>query len=381
MSSIDGIKVRIEPIDLKKDGDEPQEDCGRGHACQFCPHDNDCKLNRDNHHRLLMQSKLARFEQIILVTANKGGVGKSTIAANLAASLAVAGHRVGVADADIHGPNQSRFFGHVGAHVKVQKDGLETCQFKHNKLKQPVAVASLAFLTPTDMTPVVWRDAYKHDFLHHLLGSFAWPELDYLVVDMPPGTGNELITLCDLLEGSEVVSLLVTSPQAVALMDTMKMATFCRERGLPMLGVVENMAGVQCPGCGEQFHLFPRDTLETALNEAQLNTLDQIPLNPTLASASDNGCPAVLEDIALAGLLKTTVETAQHWVHTRRQEINRVAMQDVIEQNIASDELKSALESLDPVVRIEAQQQLDSLLQSTAATVSDDAGLRSKWPH
>lgn len=272
------------------------EECGRGHACQFCPEEASCRLEKGHHEKQLLESRLAQIGQIIMVMANKGGVGKSTISSNLAAGLAERGYRVGVADADIHGPNQSRFFGFVGERVRLDERGLGPRAFTAPGLDHPIQVGSLAFMMESDDTPIVWRDAYKHDFMHHLIGSFDWGPLDFLVIDMPPGTGNELITLADLLEGHEVAALLATTPQEVALMDSLKAVRFCQERGLPMLGVVENMAGVTCPHCGGEFHLFPRDHLAAALNDAGVSSLAQIPLSPALASGSDAGRPIVLDD-------------------------------------------------------------------------------------
>ena len=273
----------------------PPEDCGRGHACSFCPDEPECRLDKGHHEKRLLESRLAQIGQIIMVMANKGGVGKSTVSANLAAGLAAQGYRVGVADADIHGPNQSRFFGFVGAHVRLGGQGLPAPAFTAPGLEHPIRVGSLAFLMESDDTPIVWRDAYKHDFMHHLIGSFDWGPLDFLVIDMPPGTGNELITLSDLLEGHDVAVVLVTTPQEVALMDSLKAVRFCKERGLPVLGVVENMAGVTCPHCGSDFHLFPRAHLEEALVKAGVSSIAQIPLSPALASGSDAGRPIVLD--------------------------------------------------------------------------------------
>ena len=271
------------------------EDCERGHACQFCPEEPDCRLEKGHHEKRLLESRLAQVGQIIMVMANKGGVGKSTVSANLAAGLAAQGYRTGVADADIHGPNQSRFFGFVGERVRISKRGLTPQAFTAPGLAQPIQVGSLAFMMESDDTPIVWRDAYKHDFMHHLIGSFDWGPLDFLVIDMPPGTGNELITLADLLEGHDVAVMLVTTPQEVALMDSLKAIRFCQERGLPLLGVVENMAGVTCPHCGGDFHLFPRAHLAEALAKAGVSSLAQIPLSPALASGSDAGRPIVLD--------------------------------------------------------------------------------------
>jgi len=202
---------------------------------------------------------------------------------------------VGVADADIHGPNQSRFFGFAGAKIRNSKAGLETHGFHGDGCDHPVQVGSLAFMQEDDTNPIVWRDAYKHDFIHHLIGSFDWGSLDFLVVDMPPGTGNELITLCDMLEGSNVSALLVTSPQAVAQMDSLKAGRFCNERGLPVIGAAVNMAGVQCPHCQEEFHLFPDAGVTEALAALDIDKIATIPLAPEIALGSDNGAPVVID--------------------------------------------------------------------------------------
>ncbi|PSF12217.1 chromosome partitioning protein ParA [Marinobacter fuscus] len=271
------------------------EDCNRGHACQFCPREGECQLDKAFHEKSLLEKRLADIGQVVLVMANKGGVGKSTVTANLAIAMSQKGFRVGVADADIHGPNQSRLFNLVGRKVKLGANGLEAPGCFGGALPEPVKVASLAFLMQSDDTPIVWRDAYKHDFIHHLIGSFDWGPLDFLFVDMPPGTGNELITLADLLEGHPTAGVLTTTPQDIALMDSLKAFRFCEERQLPLIGVIENMAGVTCPNCATEFHLFPNAPLEKVLQELDLPSIAKIPFSPALAVASDSGQPVALE--------------------------------------------------------------------------------------
>jgi Mrp family chromosome partitioning ATPase len=266
----------------------------RGHACSFCPEEGSCQLDKQGHDQNLIATRLAAMGRILLVMSNKGGVGKSTVAANLAAALARQGHRVGLGDADIHGPNAGVFFGVQGERVKVGPRGIGPIRYRSQDQRTELALGSLAMLLPEIDVPVVWRDAYKFDFIHHLIGSFNWGELDYLILDMPPGTGNELITLCDLLEGSDASALLVTSPQAVALHDSLKAARFCRERGLPILGWVENMAGLVCPHCGGEIELFPRSPIGDRLATAGIPSLAQLPLSPQLAFGSDAGTPVVL---------------------------------------------------------------------------------------
>ncbi|MBQ0833856.1 P-loop NTPase [Marinobacter sp.] len=340
------------------------EDCGLGHACQFCPHEEECKLDKGQHEKRLIESRLAQIGQIIMVMANKGGVGKSTVSANVAAGLAAQGYRVGVADADIHGPNQSRFFGFVGQRVRLGKHGLPPKDFEFFGVKHPVKVGSLAFMMERDDTPIVWRDAYKHDFMHHLIGSFDWGPLDFLVIDMPPGTGNELITLADMLEGHNVAALLATTPQEVALMDSLKAVRFCQERGMPLIGVVENMAGVTCPHCSGHFHVFPRSHLAEALAAADVESVAQIPLSLALSSGSDTGVPIVLsepdgpEAQAFAPAVAACVAHAQAgFVEAAAQ-----SLQGFTQAGLQSEELEQALGAVPPEQREALRQQLESLL-------------------
>lgn len=340
------------------------EDCGRGHACQFCPEEEQCILDKGQHEKRLIESRLAEIGQIIMVMANKGGVGKSTVSANLAAGLAAEGYRVGVADADIHGPNQSRFFGFVGERIRLTNQGLPPKAFSYAGLKHPVLVGSLAFMMERDDTPIVWRDAYKHDFMHHLIGSFDWGPLDFLVIDMPPGTGNELITLADMLEGHDVAALLATTPQEVALMDSIKAVRFCQERSLPLIGVVENMAGVTCPHCAEHFHVFPRAHLAEALATADVQSIAQIPLSLKLSTASDCGVPLILaekdspEAQAFAPMVKACL------VHTQAvfAEAAKQSLQDMRQTELPESDIEQALSQVPAEQQDALRQQLQELL-------------------
>jgi ATP-binding protein involved in chromosome partitioning len=269
-------------------------DCDRGHACSFCPREKSCDLDQPAHNAQLIKARLAAITQVIVVLGNKGGVGKSTVAAHLATRLAAQGHRVGLADADIHGPNAPRLFGLHETRCKVTSRGLTVPVYQDTRGGAAVAVGSLGFLLPEADTPVVWRDAYKHDYIHHLIGSFDWGPLDFLIVDMPPGTGNELITLSDLLEGSNVAAMLVSSAAAIALQDTLKAARFCRERGLPILGLVENFAGLVCPHCAGHVDLYPRDPAIEQFESAGITTLARLPYAPCIAQAAAAGDPGLL---------------------------------------------------------------------------------------
>ncbi|MGJ7462155.1 P-loop NTPase [Halomonas sp. MA07-2] len=349
------------------------EDCGRGHACQFCPEEPSCRLEKGHHEKRLLETRLGQIGQIIMVMANKGGVGKSTVSANVAAGLAARGYRVGVADADIHGPNQSRFFGFVGERVRLAKHGLTPREFSAPGLDHPVKVGSLAFMMESDDAPIVWRDAYKHDFMHHLVGSFDWGTQDFLVVDMPPGTGNELITLADLLEGHDVAALLATTPQEVALMDSLKAVRFCQERGLPLLGVVENMAGVTCPHCGGDFHLFPRAHLAEALERAGVASLAQIPLSPALASGSDAGRPIVIDapDSPEARAFQPAVDACIARASESFAAAAAGSLQAMHQEAQASPELEEALAAVPAEQREALRAELAELLGSASLPPSE----------
>lgn len=362
-------------------------DCGLGHACQFCPQQNVCALDKPHHNRVLIEKRLGEIDQIIIVLANKGGVGKSTVSANVAAGLAKPGFKVGVADADIHGPNQSRFFGFAGAKVRVSDDGIGTHDFSDASIPHPIKIGSLAFLLASDDTPIVWRDAYKYDFIHHLAGSFDWGPLDFLIIDMPPGTGNELITLCDMLEGANVSALLVTTPQAVALMDSMKAARFCQERGLPMIGVVENMAGVICPHCAGEFHIFPDADAEKKLQEASggtVRTLGQIPLAIDLASASDDGVPIVVSapDTPVGKAFLSAVEACAAVGRTDFDGAVARSLDDAFAKNLSDHHLDEGLAQLDQVTQADLRNELTELLGDEAARLHDAAAtaLRKRGP-
>ncbi|MEM1077227.1 MAG: P-loop NTPase [Pseudomonadota bacterium] len=320
-------------------------DCTLGHACQFCPQEDSCVLDKPHHNTRLIEARLEEIDQIIVVLANKGGVGKSTVSANLAAGLAQDGFRVGVADADIHGPNQSRFFGFAVAKTRTTYNGLKTHGFQADGIAHPVKVGSLAFMLEDDTTPIVWRDAYKHDFIHHLIGSFDWGSLDYLIVDMPPGTGNELITLCDMLEGCNVSAVLVSTPQAVAQMDSLKAGRFCKERGLPVIGAVENMAGVVCPHCSEEFHLFPEAGLDAALAALEIPRVAAVPLAPQIAMGSDTGAPVVCAhpDSVAATAFGPLISAVAALGRKDFSKAVAATLGDVFQDNLADRELNAAL--------------------------------------
>ena len=266
------------------------EPCDRGHACTFCELAPACKLDKASHDKALPRRRLQHIRAVILVLSNKGGVGKSTVAANIAGALAMGGLSVGLADVDIHGPNAARIAGVRGGRVKVRPAGIETCEVTLGRDGPAIKLASLAFFMRDETLPVVWRDAYKFDYIQHLFGSFDWGELDYLVLDMPPGTGNELITSCDILQGHPAFALLVSTPESVALLDAIKSARFCVERNFPLLGLIKNMAEISCPHCGHVSAIYPDHVADDLLAKVpHLEILAQLPLSAQLARSCDEG--------------------------------------------------------------------------------------------
>ena len=329
-------------------------DCGFGHACTFCKLEDNCALDKPAHNRRLIEDRLQAIGGVILVLANKGGVGKSTVAANLAASLAAQGHRTALADADIHGPNAAQFFGQQGEHTKVTDRGIHPRRY-HFSTGGALPIGSLGFFLDGPDVPVVWRDAYKFDYVHHLIGSYDWGTLDFLVIDMPPGTGNELITLCDLLEGVETRALLVTTPQAVALLDTLKAARFCRERGLPVAGVIENMAGMTCPHCDGHIEMFPRDPMADRLTENGIETLGRLPFSPALAFASDAGRPAADDGDRQGDEAERFADLAERMVAAFARE-QSAAMSGELAESLG---VGAQMEAIEAAVRAEVQALID----------------------
>ena len=271
------------------------QDCGRGHACSFCPLEETCDLDQGQHSQVHLQQRLSRINWFIPVMANKGGVGKSTVAANLALALARQGYSVGLADADVHGPNAPRLFGLQQESVKVDVRGVHAPQVPVLG-RGALRVGSLGYFLEEQNTPVVWRDAYKHDYVHHMLGSFDWGVIDFLVIDMPPGTGNELITLADALNGCNTAALLVSSADAIALQDSLKAARYCGDTAMPVLGLVENYAGTVCPHCGSEFEMFPRAPEVEEFERQGIATLARIPFTPQVGAAAAAGAPIAGED-------------------------------------------------------------------------------------
>jgi Mrp family chromosome partitioning ATPase len=232
--------------------------------------------------RQKLESRLCRIRHKIVVLSGKGGVGKSTVAVNLAVALMMSGRRVGLLDVDIHGPSIPTMLGLQ--HYKLGGSDGEIAPADVEGLK----VISIGLFLPSQDDAIIWRGPLKMGAIKQFLKDVAWDDLDFLVIDSPPGTGDEPLSVCQLI-GRLDGAVIVTTPQKVAAVDVRKSITFCRQLHLPVLGVVENMSGFACPKCGEVTHIFRSGAGRHIANDMGVPFLGSIPLDPQIAEACDSG--------------------------------------------------------------------------------------------
>jgi ATP-binding protein involved in chromosome partitioning len=240
-------------------------------------------LQELNPEEMRLQRTLKRIRHKVVVMSGKGGVGKSTFAVNLAAGLALAGKRVGLIDVDVHGPSVPRLLGLHNARVTIENDYIEPVRWSAG-----LSVMSLGFLLPDMDQAVVWRGPVKMGFIRQLLADVVWGDLDYLIADCPPGTGDEPLSVLQLL-GADAQGLIVTTPQAVAVDDVRRSISFCRDLGNPVLGLVENMSGIACPQCGHLEALFGKGGGKDLAEETGVPFLGAVPLDPQVVRSGDKG--------------------------------------------------------------------------------------------
>jgi len=233
---------------------------------------------------------LPTVKNVVLVAAGKGGVGKSTVAANLAVALKMHGAATGLLDADIYGPSVPMIMGVKGEPKKIDVDGGQKIA---PALAHGVPVMSIGFFLDPDQA-VIWRGPMLGKALHQLMADVHWGELDYLVVDMPPGTGDVQITFSQQLKVSG--ALLVATPQAVALADVVRAKSMFDKVMIPIVGIVENMSYFVCDGCGKEHEIFSRGGAQRAAERFQIPYLGEIPITPALREGGDNGVPVLIQD-------------------------------------------------------------------------------------
>ncbi|MEA4977543.1 MAG: Mrp/NBP35 family ATP-binding protein [Methanomassiliicoccaceae archaeon] len=237
-----------------------------------------------------LKDSLGRIKHVIIVLSGKGGVGKSTVSSNLACALSNMGYDTGIMDVDITGPNIPKMFGIEDEKLDVQNNKLIPVI-----VPPSLKVMSMAFLLPTRDTPVLWRGPVKMTAIRQFIEDVEWGDLDYLVIDMPPGTGDEALSIMQLIPKPDG-AVIVTTPQDVSLMDSRKTITFSAEAKIPIIGLVENMSGFICPHCGQETDIFKSGGGENVAKEFGIQFLGRVPIEPSVALSGDNGMPAVLSD-------------------------------------------------------------------------------------
>ena len=237
-----------------------------------------------------LAENLARIKFKIIVMSGKGGVGKSTVAVNLAVSLAHHDKRVGLLDIDIHGPSVPKLLDLEGRAPDVD-DG----KMIPVSLGDHLQVMSMGFLLEHRDDAIIWRGPMKYGVIKQLIKDVRWGDLDFLVVDSPPGTGDEPLSVRQLIPDADG-AVIVTTPQELALADVRKSVNFCRKLNLPVLGVVENMSGFVCPHCGEVTDIFTAGGGQSMAEQMDIPFLGRIPLDPRIAQAGDAGRPHAYED-------------------------------------------------------------------------------------
>lgn len=236
--------------------------------------------------RQKLQSRLCKIKHRIAVLSGKGGVGKSTVAVNLATSLALSGKRVGLLDVDIHGPSVPTMLGLDAENVRpgVCEDGILPLELGNLK------VMSIGFLLANQDDAVILRGPAKIGVIQQFLRDVVWGDLDFLIIDSPPGTGDEPLSVIQTI-GDVQGAVIVTTPQRVASVDVRKSITFCRKLDVPVLGVVENMSGFVCPHCGEITNIFSTGGGRGISESMGVPFLGSIPIDATIGIAGDAGSP------------------------------------------------------------------------------------------
>ena len=251
-----------------------------------------------------VEARMKKIRRIVLVISGKGGVGKSTVAVNLATALFLAGNKVGLLDADIHGPSVPTMLGLEGAKPCGGDDGILPVDAGGLK------VLSMGLFLKNQDDALIWRGPMRTSAVKQLMEEADWGELDYLIIDTPPGTGDELLAVCQGA-GEIFGAVVVTTPQKVAARDVRKSITFCRELQVRVLGIVENMSGFVCPHCGQLTQILRRDGGRKIATDMNVSFLGAIPLDPLIADACDDG---------------------NAFIHRCRQSDTADIMQDIIDQ-------------------------------------------------
>lgn len=254
---------------------------------------------------------LAKIKNRLLVFSGKGGVGKSTVSANLALALAKKGLKVGLLDVDIHGPNLAKMLGVEDKRMDISPEGIKAVEVNEN-----LKLVSISFLLQDPSLPVIWRGPMKMKAIQQFLAEVGWGELDWLIIDSPPGTGDEPLSVAQLIPATGAV--VVTTPQEISLMDSRKAVIFAHRLNLKITGIIENMSGMVCPHCGKRIDLFKEGGGEKAAFELGVPFLGKIPLDPQIVTSGDDGKPFIIHQPdskaskALAEIVEIIIKIQSH---------------------------------------------------------------------
>jgi len=259
-----------------------------------------------------LRNRMNKVKHKIAVISGKGGVGKSTVTVNLAIAFAMHGHanKVGILDADIHGPSVPKMLGLTGKKLQVGPAGVFPASGSLG-----IKVVSMDFLLPDENAPVIWRGPLKMTAIRQFLSDIAWGELDVLFIDLPPGTGDEPLSIAQLLPEMDGV-IIVTIPSQVSQVVVKKAVTFARRLGMPVIGVVENMSGFVCPNCGTKVAVFQSGGGKKMAEELNIPFLGSIPIDEKISETSDKGTPFVAEhpDSPASKAFKEIVEKVEAYL-------------------------------------------------------------------
>ena len=263
------------------------------HSCESCT-STTCsakkRMENENDEQFLarqeIKKNLCKIKNKILVMSGKGGVGKSSVAVNIAMALAMDGKTVGLLDIDLHGPSIPTMFGLKDGRINIENNKFVPITFGSLK------IMSVGFFLQDSDDAIIWRGPIKHGMIQQFFKDVAWGTLDYLVIDSPPGTGDELLSLINIVEDL-TGAVLVTTPQEVAAADVRKSVNFCEKANIKILGIVENMSGYVCPHCGKVTDIFKVGAGTQIAEKYKIKLLGKIPLDPAVGDSGDCGLPFV----------------------------------------------------------------------------------------
>ncbi len=252
-----------------------------------------------------VDKNLEKIKHVIIVLSGKGGVGKSTVSANLAVALSNKNHNVGLIDSDFHGPTIPKMLGIENIKPEQNEEG-----FLPVNVSSKLKVMSIGFFLDQIDSPVIWRGPLKMGAIKQFLGDVKWGELDYLIVDLPPGTGDEPLSVIQLIKKCDG-AIIVTTPQDVALVSVRKSINFVKKMNIPIIGIVENMSGFKCPHCGKVSNIFGEGGGKKASKDYNIAFLGDIPIDANIAKNGDEGVAFINKNVNASNNFKKIVKEVE----------------------------------------------------------------------